>query len=350
MAHEVELGKQWNNHDIANMILENAPLDYQSRVPEATRNNMAQVGQALQDYRPAFNHFCDALVNRLGASIARSMIWSNPLTPFKRQSLQFGDTIQEFQTGLLKSHTYSADREYLEKAIFGVEAPPVTSYYHTRNRQEYYKLSLNLDELRMAFLNEGGLSSLTSGLMSAPTTSDQWDEFMLMLNMINARDAKAKFPRLQVADLKGGAATDKQVREFLKALRSQSANISFPSTKYNSSGIATFARPEDQILITTPEVQACIDVDALAAAFHADKADIPQRVITVPEEHLKFGKGQALLTTKDFFIVADTLIETNAIDNPVGRNRNYFLHHDEIISASRCVPALMFSTEATTLK
>ncbi len=44
-------------------------------------------------------------------------------------------------------------------------------------------------------------------------------------------------------------------------------------------------------------------------------------------------------------MIADTRIDTTSAVNPVGLHTNYFLHHHEIVSASRFVPALLFTTE-----
>jgi len=52
---------------------------------------------------------------------------------------------------------------------------------------------------------------------------------------------------------------------------------------------------------------------------------------------------QAVLTTRDFFMVADTYYDTAQIDNPAGLHTNFFLHHHQIISYSRFVPAIAFS-------
>ena len=53
------------------------------------------------------------------------------------------------------------------------------------------------------------------------------------------------------------------------------------------------------------------------------------------------------MTTKDFFVIADKIFETTSQYNPASLGTNYFLHRWEIVSASRFVPAIMFTTRAT---
>ena len=103
-----------------------------------------------------------------------------------------------------------------------------------------------------------------------------------------------------------------------------------------------WARPEDLILITTPEVVANINVSTWAAAFNLDKQQMEAQIITVPRSRINIDGAQAILTTKDFFVIADNLLENTSQPNPVSLGQNYFLHHWEVISASLFVPAVMF--------
>ncbi|WP_206920558.1 hypothetical protein, partial [Alicyclobacillus suci] len=87
----------------------------------ATQANLRDTLNSLTQYRPMWNQFVDALVNRIGSVVARNISWTNPLQEFKRGMLNYGDTIEEIQVGLLKAHIYDPDRDYMEKAIFGTE-------------------------------------------------------------------------------------------------------------------------------------------------------------------------------------------------------------------------------------
>jgi hypothetical protein len=106
------------------------------------------------------------------------------------------------------------------------------------------------------------------------------------------------------------------------------------------------AQPDELELFITPEANAAIDVEALAAAFNIDKATLPSKINIIPKEHFNIPGGQAVLTTKDFFVVADQRIDTTSAVNPVGLHTNYFLHHWQVVSASRFVPAVLFTIES----
>ena len=93
-----------NNVRIFDAIRYDASPDYQRRIPEATQAGLDAVVKNLTEYRPAYNEFENALVNRIGMVVGRSKSWTNPLSEFKKGLLTFGDTIEEYQVGLLKAH------------------------------------------------------------------------------------------------------------------------------------------------------------------------------------------------------------------------------------------------------
>ena len=338
-----------NNPDVLNAIRNGASLDYQRRIPAATQANISELLGTLTKYRPLYNEFCDALINRIGLVVARNNIWTNPLAVFKRGNIVHGSQIEEIQTGLIEAREYSPQRDYLEAEIFGQKRLDARSAFHTVNRQNYYPVTVNEAILRRAFLEDGGLSSFVSQIMTAPTTSDQWDEFLLMSSLFKVMDSTAHIFRIKCPNMQTLSATAADARSALKVLRATAGRLGFMSTNYNPAGMPTFAAAEDLVIFASPEFVANIDVEALAAAFNMDRADAPSRIIQIPQEYFGIDECQAILTTRDFFMVADTLIETRSQINPVGLTTNYFLHHHEIISASRFAPCVMLTTGTATV-
>ena len=58
--------------DLLNAIRHDATLDYQNRIPIATSGAIQETVRTLQSYRPAWNEFVDALINRIGLTVVRS--------------------------------------------------------------------------------------------------------------------------------------------------------------------------------------------------------------------------------------------------------------------------------------
>ena len=348
MVLDVRPFRNPNNIDILNAIRKNATVDYQKRIPEATKANIQDTINSLLNYRPQMNEFIDALVNRIGLEIVKNTIWTNPLAKFKRGMLEYGDTIEEIMVGLLKAKRYDTDREYLEKDIFGQERPDVQSSFHKVNRQDFYKISINEAILKRAFLNDYGISSFITSLMTAPTTSDNWDEFLLTTSLFKEYYDANGFFKVNVPDLGAASSDGADARYGLRRMRELADNLTFVSTHYNASGMPIAATRDELELFITPEANAAMDVEALAAAFNIDKAQFDSRKTVIPAEHMNIDGAQAILTTRDFFVIADQRIDTTNAINPVGLHTNYFLHHWEVISASRFVPAILFTTEEST--
>ena len=61
-------------------------------------------------------------------------------------------------------------------------------------------------------------------------------------------------------------------------------------------------------------MKANIDVGVLVAAFNLSPSTCG-RVIPVPAEQMGIDKAQAILTTKDFFVIADNLLDEAAHEN-----------------------------------
>lgn len=326
------------NHKVINAIRHEATPDFQSRIPAATQADVQETLRQLQNYRPAWNEFVSAIVNKVGLTIARNNNWSNPLAKYKRGLLEYGDTIEEIHTGLVEAYVYDSDRDYGEQAIFGQERPEVQADYHKINRENFYKITVKRPILLRAFQSETGLATFINQLMDAPTTSDNWDEYLLMREMFAQYEQNGGFFKIHV-----DAVTDQNTSfNALESMRATADRLKFISRRYNAAHMPVSAQPDQLTLFTTPEFKAKLDVKGLAALFNVEYGEVPYKITVIDD----FGipDVQAILTTDDFFVVADTYYETTSIANPVGLHENFFLHHHQIISASRFVPAVAFTT------
>lgn len=339
-----------DNVNILNAIRNDASLDYHKRIPAATKGNIADVADAIFNFRPHKNEFIESLINRIGLVYARNSIWFNPLGELKRGALEFGDTIEEIQVGIVKANHYSHDRDYLERDIFGRADTDVASAFHTVDREDFYKITVDDNTLRRAFLDPSGLDQLTQQLMSAPTTADNWDEYLLMSALFRVADNKWPMFNVNVPDVAKMDSTESDARSLLRKVRSTAGNMRFLSTRFNGAKMPVSAKPEDLILFATPEVKSGLDVNALAVLFNVSYAEVPSRIIEIRQEDVAMNGVQAFLTTKDFFVIADTSLETTSEFNPVSRQTNFFLHHWEIISASPFAPIVKFSTAPDTAR
>lgn len=342
--------KRLSNVELLNWVRKVNSTDYEQRVPEASKANLEIVMDAIFNHTPTRNEFIGTMVNKIGLSRAESTVWVNRLKNYKRERLSYGDTFEHTFIGLAEAHIYDADRDYLEKVLFGRETPETQTVFHKVTRQEFYKITIDLHMLKRAFNSEFGLSDFVTRLMQSPATSDEWDEFLQMTSLFrNAYDRGAYFVR-QVDNVAGSGSIEDAAKGLIRQLRADAATLQYVSRHYNPSGMPVAVNPEDLIVITTPEAQAAMDVDALAAAFNIDRSMVPGRIEVIPQEHINIPGFQAMLTTRDFFVVMDTLYETASQQNAATLTENHFLHHHEIISLSPFAPAILYSsTDAPTV-
>lgn len=340
--------KHSSNVDILAAIKNDASPAYQTRIPDATKATMQETMADLLNYRPHWNEFQESLINRIGMVIVRNMIWTNPLAPYKRGMLEYGETIEEVNVGLIKSHTYNPDRLYLERDLFGKWPVPVQTSYHAINRQVQYPFTVNELLLKRAFINDDGLSKFIASQMAAPVNSDNWDEFLMTCELFKLMHDNGKMFTVKVADL-STSTTVSDSQYFIRKVRELTTTFQFMSEHYNPAGMPVFAKPDELVLFITASANAAIDVEALAAAFNINKMAMPTLEV-IPDENMDIVGAQAILTTRDFFVIADNNIETTNMWNPRDRSNNWFLHHWSVISASRFAPLALFSsTEDSTI-
>lgn len=316
--------------------------DFQQRIPDPTIAGVKATMDALFQPMNAmyFNQFMDVLVNRIGFTYVRQQSYKNPLAVFKGTKLSYGSTIQEIAPRWIKAHSYDDENETLLK----LHRPEAQVWYHSQNRRDQYPISVNIDELRTAFTDETGLNKLVASIMTVPQNSDEYDEFSIMKQLIGEYENRWGFYKEHLSAMPTDETSGK---EFLTKLQTLGGKIQFPSARYSGTSIPVFAKPEELVLITTPEAQAGLNVNTLASLFNVELANVKYRVVLVDE--FPIPGAVALLTTEDFFVCSDTLYNTTSFWNPQTLTTNYYLNHWGVYSVSPFVPAILFTTdEATT--
>ena len=334
-----------DNTTIAGRIWLNATNDFQNRVPNPSIAGMAATSEFLFDpmNRNYMNQFIDAFVNRIGDQVVHSNAWENPLTPFKGASLRYGSAIQESAIKWLRAHAYDVEDDTLLK----IARPEAAVWYHTVNRQDRYDISIEIPDLEMAFGDEYGLNRLINAIMEVPRNSDNYDEYLSMMQQIAYYQKNWGFFNREL----DAAPTDEASgKAFLTAVKADAAKLRFPSGLYSpvsaEYGIPVFARPSELVLIITADADANVDVNTLASVFQLDKAEIPYRKVVVPE--LPIPNAFAILTTDAFFVCRDKVYQNTSFYNPQTLATNYYLHHWEVVSVSPFVPAIAYTTDAAT--
>lgn len=327
-----------SNAEVLNMVRSEASAGYQERVPAATRGNIARIFETMDAYNPIMNEFCDLLVNRIGLTVFQTNSFRNSLAPLKRGEQPFGGVIQEIQGGLIQAEHYDPNNTN----PFGAPKPDIEANYYSVNRQDVYPMRYNRDQLRQAFANDGGLSSMLNDILAMPLKSDQWDEYLIMRNLVKGAHDAWTMPTVRVPDI--STASDKEAagKKIAVAMREHYLMMrDFIKTQYNPKHMPVSS--DELVILGTPAFFAYFDVEVLAAAFHMDKANfIADRTIVVDD--FDITGAQAVLIDASAYICADNLVANDTIYNPRTRDWISYLHHWGTYALSDMRNMLLFSS------
>lgn len=325
------------NAAIINKVRSNASLDYQSRIPVTTQANLAKTLATLQENPVYWNEFYDVLVQRIGLTLFRANSFENALKPFKTGAMAYGGVVQELAANLLKAKAYDPN----DTNPFDTDKAEVVSTYHHVNRRDRYDLRLNEDMLEEAFVNEGALAAFINTLVSLPVESDEWDEYVIMRNLIKAVHDGEGMATVNIPNILESNDPEADGKKIASELRARYLRMKkFYNTEYNNAGLSVTSN--DLVFLATPEFFGKFDVEVLAAAYNMGKAEfIADRTVTVDD----FGVPgvDCALIDRDWFVCTDAKIASRTIQNPATLDLNYFYHHWGVYSASRVRNALLFS-------
>ena len=336
--------------DIINTIRANASYEYQQLVPEITDAiEIPKVGEVLYGYPALANQFINALVNRIALVRVKSATFNNAYAELKKGYLEFGETVEEVFVSICKAREFSAekakDRE-LKRSL-----PDVRSAFHTMNWRVQYPVTIQDEDLRMAFTSAQGVQDLIAKIIDSVTTASEYDEFLLFKYLLIKAIAHGKMYPVAID------ATD--IKDFGKKSRGVSNLITFMSDKYNANGVHTTTPKADQYIFMDAMFNADYDVEVLASAFNMDKAEYQGKLKLIDdfgtfdnerfnviransdmieevtaEELAICAKVKAVLVDKEWFQVYDNLTKFTEDYVASGMYWNYFYNVWKTVSYS----------------
>ena len=340
--------------DVLNVIRNNATVNYQNYVPQATADadSIREIGAVIMDNPQLQNEFLSALVNRIGRVLITSKMYDNPWSMFKKGMLEFGETIEEIFVNLAKP--YQFDPSVAESNLFKREIPDVRSAFHIMNYQKYYKTTIQNDQLRQAFLSWQGITDLIAKIVDSMYTGANYDEFqtmkyMLAKHVLNGRMYPVTIPTV----------SDENMKSIVSTIKGVSNNYEFMSSKYNIAGVQNFSKKKDQYLLVNSKFDATMDVEVLASAFNMDKAEFAGKRVLVDSfgsldidrlntlfkddpTYTEIGESDlealdaipCILVDKDWFMIFDNFYNFTEQYNGEGLYWNYWYHVWKTFSVS----------------
>lgn len=326
--------------DILNNIRANASDAYQTRVPEASQQNIITIGNAFQNYDILFNEFATALFNKIGKTIIESKLFKNKLARFKSGSILTEQDVEEIFVDMAKAAVaYDPDGK---NPLGRRRDDNVKVFYHRMNRQDCYEITIGELDFVRVFRSESSLEQFIKSKINSVYNRAAHDEWLYMKNTLATFDGYFDYevPAITAATAEASA------KAFVKTLRKAVNDVSFPSTEYNKAKVMTWTDPEKLVLLVNKDVVAELDVEVLAKAFNLGKTDVNVEIITMDD----FGSltdTYGLLIDEEFFKVWDTYSKMKHQENAQGLFTNFFYHVHQILSASPFKTAVRFKVKTS---
>lgn len=340
--------------DIINAIRNNATQNFKDYVPKATANaeSIREIGAIIMDNPALQNEFLSALINRIGRVMVTNKMYENPLSVFKKGMLEFGETVEEIFVNIAKPFQYDAN--VAESEVFKRQLPDVKSAFHVRNFKKFYKVTVQNDELRTAFLSWTGITDLIAKIVDSMYTGASYDEYQTMLYMLgkhilNGQMFPVTIPAVTTANMKG----------IVSIVKGVSNKLEFMSSKYNLAGVKTHTKKSDQYIMMNSTFDATMDVEVLASAFNMDKAQFMGNRLLVDSfgaidldrlaelfegdtTYTPFTEAElealdsipVVLVDKDWFMLFDNFVNFTEQYNGQGLYWNYWYHTWKTFSVS----------------
>ena len=331
--------------EVLNTIRDNASQAYQDRVPEATRNNIEEVGEAITDLNNAvvYNEFINTLANMIYAPMLIKKSWQNPLGKFKKGKKTFGDTVEEVYNNFIKAQTF----DQTGSGLLTRKLPDTKVVFHRMNRQDSYVLTDSPEALAKAFKSYEGVAEYLENLFTTIRNSAELDEYILMRQLFEEAYNNNAMVVVSVADPQ---ASEANAKAFIKAVKTVSGDMAFANSNNNAyltaqsddnKPIVTFSRKDEQVLIVDNPTDVTCNIDVLASAFNKSVVEFNDTQKEVIDAFPVEGLIGALVD-RNFFQVYDDLFTFREFENGLGLYRNHILHVWQTLGYSILCNAVAF--------
>lgn len=351
--------------DVVNVIRNNLGYEYQSAVPEVTSEaELPKVGEIIMGTPAIANQFINALVNRIALVRIKSALFNNAYKELKKGYLEYGETVEEVFVEMCKAREFSVEKAAGRE--FKRTLPKVRSAFHAMNWRAQYPVTIQYEDLRMAFRSAEGVQDLVAKIMQSLETGAEYDEFLLFKYLLIKGYNKGAITQVVFND-------SVSIKEDSKVFRGISNTLLFPKTEYNLEGVHNSTPREDQYIFMDAMFNAEYDVEVLASAFNMEKATFmgnlkliddfttfdndrfsemveeADSVEVVTDEELNAMQNvRAILVDKEWFQIYDNLINMDEAKVASGQYWNYFLNVWKTVSFSPFSNAVAFVGTAST--
>lgn len=284
----------FTNADLYNAVRNKMDMAFQTRMPKADATNFASIAQMItsDEFTAERNQFLAALLNRIGRELFTHTNLKNRLSWAFIEPMEYGAIIEQIGVDVINAEDYSLDDDKLANP-YKTQRPDVKTYFYHINSQRKYRVTVSLDNLKQAFVNEGGLSNLVSMIVDKLHQSaeiDRWFSIKETFQKVFTSDKLLDSQKIKVE----GIGDKDSALATIKMISTIATDMGFPTKKYNEGMLTTMLDPEDLILFVRQDVLQVIDKDVLAYAFNPEKLGFSRGGNLTIEPMDNFGNITAL--------------------------------------------------------
>ena len=259
--------KATTNSEIISYFL-NVNPELQSEIDLPVQGESSvEIGKIIVDNARYRNMFINT-VNLIGLTIIRENRWDNPWDIFTNKGrLRWGQQIREIILDLAKVHdfneTYADKDKFLETQV-----PDVYQYIHQINFQKWYEQTINENELRMAFNEEGdGLYKFIETTIGNLYESYKYDKYLVDKYQLCRRIVDGTITAKKISDF-----ATKTPRQVLSEMKGVSNLMTFKSPNYNPAGVRRATPLRDQYLLIDATREGINSTEIYATSYFLNEA------------------------------------------------------------------------------
>lgn len=331
--------------NVFNYIRQEVPNQaFRDNVPAATENNISDLANILLDsaYQPMLNEFVTTLINRIGLTMIKNKSFDNPLAMLKKGAVPLGTDVQDIYTNPATAEEYEYSDSAMAK-LLKINNPDTHAAYYRRNRQDIYTKTITREGLQGAFVSWTEFENFITSIVNSLYSGAYIDEFKDTKALIDGAYSNDKV----ITESVSRPVDETTAKAFLTKVRALYNKMKYPSSEYNAytkfteteNSIVTWTEPERTLFITTADIMAVVDVEALAAAFNMDRANFLGRVVEV--DSFENPEILGLICDESFFQIYDQIFRFDEFYNARTMSWQEYLHVWEIFAICPFANAVM---------
>lgn len=322
---------QVTNYDYLSQFMGMAKgRDWLDNIPTLTKENIAEVGNAILKLQPAKDMFYGEFILKIKEQLFGGLTADNKFKFLKGRNVT--GIIEESYVDYIKGQNFDPENETLLKNV----KAKIQTLYHQIDRRLLYETSISDEQMREAMLGEYGVSNLMSEVLSSLYNSAEWDEFTMVKEMIvhNVQYA-GKVIYLGKPMLEDNVTIDwKAIADnMLYHLRKVNKDLQYVNREHNVLGLASRTATSDQILVMHKDMNLNIDFASLSSIFNLDKVETASNMVEVDNFNENEYIVGAIMDRRGFQI-RDMLRTTEMFRNGQTLTNKYFHHIWSMISYS----------------